>query len=125
MKLEKKHYIIIGVIVAIVLIWYFFLRKKKAESSFRSACAVGFKPNPNDPSQCVPITLGIESSFGHGGGHGGGHHGGRGWGGRGWGGWGGGWGWGWPEPIVIGSSRCPEGWIWMGVVQGCVKPQGM
>ena len=34
MKLEKKHYVIIGVVVAIILVWYFFLRKKKAESGF-------------------------------------------------------------------------------------------
>jgi uncharacterized membrane protein len=36
MKLEKKHWIIIGVVVAIILVWYFFLRKKKAESSYRA-----------------------------------------------------------------------------------------
>jgi hypothetical protein len=36
MKLEKKHYIIIGVVVALIAIWYFFLRKKKAESSYRT-----------------------------------------------------------------------------------------
>ena len=36
MKLEKKHWIIIGVVVAIILVWYFFLRKKKnAESDYR------------------------------------------------------------------------------------------
>ena len=36
MKLEKKHWIIIGVVVAIILVWYFFLRKKKpTESNYR------------------------------------------------------------------------------------------
>lgn len=36
MKLEKKHYIIIGVVIALIAIWYFFLRKKKApESNYR------------------------------------------------------------------------------------------
>jgi hypothetical protein len=37
MKLEKKHWIIIGIVVAIILVWYFFLRKKteKAESNYR------------------------------------------------------------------------------------------
>jgi hypothetical protein len=34
MKLEKKHWIIIGVVVAIILVWYFFLRKKKTESNY-------------------------------------------------------------------------------------------
>jgi hypothetical protein len=69
-----------------------------------------------------------ESNFrGHGGGghHGGGgfHHGGR-------GGWGGGY-WGYPYPyddepvIVVNSGNCPEGWIWMGAMLGCQKPQGM
>ena len=37
MKLEKKHWMIIGVVVAIILVWYFFLRKKKnAESDYRA-----------------------------------------------------------------------------------------
>lgn len=43
MKLEKKHWIIIGVVVAI-LVWYFFLRKKKSESGFMRntmPCPVG------------------------------------------------------------------------------------
>jgi hypothetical protein len=31
MKIEKKHYVIIGVVIAIIIIWYFFLRKKKTE----------------------------------------------------------------------------------------------
>jgi hypothetical protein len=34
MKLEKKHWIIIGVVVAIIIVWYFFLRKKKTESGY-------------------------------------------------------------------------------------------
>lgn len=34
MKLEKKHWILIGVVIAVILVWYFFLRKKKSESSF-------------------------------------------------------------------------------------------
>jgi hypothetical protein len=29
MKIEKKHWIIIGVVVAIIVVWYFFMRKKK------------------------------------------------------------------------------------------------
>ncbi len=36
MKLEKKHYIIIGV-VALIAIWYFFLRKKPTESNFKAS----------------------------------------------------------------------------------------
>jgi len=36
MKLEKKHWIIIGIVVAVVVIWYFFFRKKATESSFNS-----------------------------------------------------------------------------------------
>ncbi len=34
MKLEKKHWIIIGVVLALIAIWYFFLRKKKVESGY-------------------------------------------------------------------------------------------
>jgi hypothetical protein len=34
MKLEKKHWMIIGVVAILVIVWYFFLRKKKAESGF-------------------------------------------------------------------------------------------
>ena len=33
MKLEKKHYIIIGVAIALIAVWYFFLRKKKTTTS--------------------------------------------------------------------------------------------
>ena len=29
MKLEKKHWIIIGVVIAVIVIWYFFFKKKK------------------------------------------------------------------------------------------------
>jgi hypothetical protein len=37
MKLEKKHWVIIGVVVAIIVIWYFFFKKKKpAESSYNA-----------------------------------------------------------------------------------------
>ena len=37
MKLEKKHYIIIGIVVAIIIIWYFYTEKNKAkqESNFK------------------------------------------------------------------------------------------
>lgn len=34
MKLEKKHWIIIGIVVAIILVWYFFMRKKPIESNY-------------------------------------------------------------------------------------------
>jgi len=34
MKLEKKHWVIIGVVVAIILVWYFFFKKKKTESGY-------------------------------------------------------------------------------------------
>jgi hypothetical protein len=33
MKLEKKHWIIIGIVGVIILVWYFFLRKKKSSTS--------------------------------------------------------------------------------------------
>ena len=33
MKLEKKHWIIIGVVLAIIAVWYFFLRKKESTQS--------------------------------------------------------------------------------------------
>lgn len=101
MKLEKKHYLIIGIILVIISV-YLFLRNKKAKQ---------------------------ENSFGHGSG-GGGHHGGGGWHHGGRGGWGGGyWGGGYPypyydEPIIINSTNCPQGWIWMGAMLGCQKPQG-
>lgn len=73
-----------------------------------------------------------ESSFRGGGGmgrRGGFFHGGR---GR----WGGGYGYGYPyaipypyyddEPVVVvNSTKCPKGWIWMGAMLGCQKPQGI
>ena len=34
MKLEKKHWMIIGVVVAIIIVWHFFFKKKKTESSY-------------------------------------------------------------------------------------------
>jgi uncharacterized membrane protein len=50
MKLEKKHWVIIGVvIVAVIAIWYFFLRKKKAESGYKTTVMntpVKSKPSP-------------------------------------------------------------------------------
>ena len=52
MKLEKKHWIIIGVVVAIIAVWYFFLRKKKAESGFN----VSEAPCP-DGCACVKGTI--------------------------------------------------------------------
>lgn len=33
MKIEKKHWIIVGVVAVIILVWYFFLRKKKSATS--------------------------------------------------------------------------------------------
>ena len=37
MKLEKKHWVIIGIVIALIAVWYFFLRKKKTnESSYDS-----------------------------------------------------------------------------------------
>jgi LPXTG-motif cell wall-anchored protein len=35
MKLEKKHYVIIGIVLVAIAIWYFFLRKKKPESNYK------------------------------------------------------------------------------------------
>jgi hypothetical protein len=49
MKLEKKHWIIIGVVVAIIVIWYFFLRKKKTESNYGVAAAGSVGSDCNDP----------------------------------------------------------------------------
>ncbi len=49
MKLEKKHWMIIGVVAILVIVWYFFLRKKKAESGFKTT---GTKPVLN----CRPGT---------------------------------------------------------------------
>jgi hypothetical protein len=34
MKLEKKHYVIIGVVIVAIAVWYFFLRKKPTESGY-------------------------------------------------------------------------------------------
>lgn len=59
MKLEKKHWVIIGVVVAI-LVWYFFLRKKKPESNW--------KPEYRDVNKDVAALKGISlaniSTFG-------------------------------------------------------------
>ncbi len=61
MKLEKKHYIIIGVIVAIVAVWYFFLRNKKSESDFTKAPMLtkleASVPIPNSGGMCCNGTL--------------------------------------------------------------------
>jgi hypothetical protein len=143
MKLEKKHYIIIGVILVIVLVWYFLFRKKKENSllkvssnklkgiAFIPGQAPGvFKPTGKESGTgTTAVQDAAENSFrgGHGGHHGGhGHHGGY-YGGRG--GWGYPLGWGYPyyddEPIIIKSARCPEDWVWMGAMIGCVKPQKM
>ena len=129
MKLEKKHYwIIIAVIVAIA-VWYFFLRNKESKYDPFTSDVFG----TDDGS--APVMDSLESSFGRGGGgmgrHGGFFHGGR---GR----WGGGYGYGYPyyggypypyyddEPIIVrGSTKCPNGWIWMGAMLGCQKPQGL
>ena len=75
MKLEKKHYIIIGVVIAAIAIWYFFLRKKEKESSWNPA--LGIKPayptvgdpiNPSNPtgetSPSGPFTTGPGTSVG-------------------------------------------------------------
>lgn len=104
---KQSLIMIIAVLIIYAIIWYFFLKKPKSEVS-------------------------SESSFGHGGGHGGFHGGGRFFhGGRGsWGGW------GYPYPyyypyyddepvVVVNSTKCPKGWIWMGAMLGCQKPQGM
>lgn len=115
---KNKEWIYVGMVAAIVLLLYVLvIRKKDAKA---------------------------ESSFGRGGGggHHGGHHGGRhgghhgrhhGHGGRGWYG-GGGWlGWGYPDPyyydvyspIAVTTTDCPKGWVWMGAMLGCQKPQGI
>lgn len=137
MEKGQKQWIYVGVIAAIILIllYYFVLRKKKKESGFAiagatagSGCKCGTRPctRKGEASTCCEPCKAKESSF-HGHGHGGGHffHGGRGRWGGGWGGYP--WGWGYPyyddEPIVIGSTKCPKGWIWMGAMLGCVKPQ--
>ena len=139
MKLEKKHWVIIGVvIIIIILVWYSFRSKKNGGNA--KAFIPGQAHTPGQaPGVIKPIGKGsgtdstavqdtAENSF-RGGRHGGGgrwHHGGRG----GWGGyWGGYGGYPWPyddEPvIVVNSTRCPQGWIWMGAMLGCQKPQGM
>jgi len=64
MKLEKKHWIVVGVIVAIILIWYFFLRKKKAESGYAirgvrespTRSGSGYSALKNKPKPLPPIT---------------------------------------------------------------------
>jgi len=45
MKLEKKHWVIIGVIVAIIVIWYLFFKKKKSESGY--SVGRGYDPGQN------------------------------------------------------------------------------
>lgn len=112
MKNSKQTlFMIIAVLLVYAIIWYFFLRKEKVKE------------------------ISTESSFRGGGGfHGGGmgrrggfFHGGRG----SWGGWGYPYGYGYPypyyddEPIVVNSTKCPKGWIWMGAMLGCQKPQGV
>lgn len=47
MKIEKKHWAIIGVVVAIILVWYFFLRKKKC---------CGWDANGKCTTKCDPKT---------------------------------------------------------------------
>ena len=54
MKIEKKHWIIIGVVVAIIAVWYFFLRKKKAESNFKNF-APPFKGTVFNPYGPMPM----------------------------------------------------------------------
>lgn len=77
-----------------------------------------------------------ESSFRGGGGFHGGGMGRRGGffnGGRGsWGGWGYPYGYGYQYPyyddepvVLVNSTKCPKGWIWMGAMLGCQKPQGV
>ena len=140
MKLEKKHWIIIGVVVAIILVWYFFLRKKNGGNvakllsgnqpqgrAFIPGAGPGQAELERMKDEKTKLKTG-ESSFRGGRG---GHHGGRWHGGRG---WGGGW-WGYPyggfpyeyyddiyRPIVVNSTSCPEGWIWMGAMLGCQQP---
>lgn len=53
MKIEKKHWIIIGIVVAIILVWYFFLRKKKNESGYTSIPSwCGTKPKSCYSATC-------------------------------------------------------------------------
>ena len=52
MKLEKKHYIIIGV-VALIAIWYFFLRKKPTESNFKAST----RPASTRPASTRPMSF--------------------------------------------------------------------
>lgn len=113
MKNSKQTlFMIIALILVYAVIWYFFLRKEKVKE------------------------ISTESSFRGGGGfHGGGmgrrggfFHGGRG----SWGGWGYPYGYGYQYPyydeeplVIVNSTKCPKGWIWMGAMLGCQKPQGV
>jgi hypothetical protein len=98
MKLEKKHYIIIGVVIAIIAVWYFFLRKKKAESGFEGVadpfsgqeCEQG--ENPQDFSGCVEKKANkAESNYRM-----------------------------TRTSAPASTHKCPEGWVWTGSLTGCV-----
>ncbi len=57
MKLEKKHYIIIGV-VALIAIWYFFLRKKPTESNFKASTRpASTRPASTRPASTRPMSF--------------------------------------------------------------------
>jgi len=55
MKLEKKHWVIIGVVIAVIVIWYFFFKKKPAESNYRAIrwCPRGYYSGPT--GKCMPV----------------------------------------------------------------------
>lgn len=102
---KQKKLLIAALVICIFIIIYLLFRKKSSE-----------KLKADAVSQSSPA----ESSFrGHGGG-GRFFHGGR---GR----WGGGYGY-YPypyyddEPIIVRSTKCPEGYMWMGAMLGCEKP---
>jgi len=60
MKLEKKHWVIIGVIVAIIVIWYLFFKKKKSESGYRMAAG-----SVRSDSTIAPVMAGMTSLESH------------------------------------------------------------
>ena len=127
MKINIYSVLIIILLVAIVLAC---IQKKPKESNYKTYGGTPdpFEEKPECPTgeiynESLPGCVAQESAFGHGGGF---FHGGR---GRYWGGYG--YPWGAPyyyddQPVVVvNSTKCPKGWIWMGAMLGCEKPQGM
>jgi hypothetical protein len=61
MKLEKKHYVIIGIVLGTILVWYFYFRNKKSESSYRGIAPYKRKldfvaaSTPNCPRGCTYV----------------------------------------------------------------------